>query len=340
MNDLVPPRRDLPQGRHEALRAHLIGELPARRGMRHRRRLAVGGLAAAGLAAAAAVVVLVPAGGEDHGPVLTNVGATEVLTRASRAAAARPDLKPRPDQFLYVESRDYQRPGPDPEVEEGGAGKRRAWLSIDGRHAGLIRGSENGRKEESTWLCSNSAEGQEGAANPTSRNPRVDLAHPPTGCRSEGALLTGMPNSVEAMRRWLYKHSHGDNPPDVQAFTTVGDSIREHYVQPRTLSLLFAAAARLPGVTVTRGVTDLAGRKGIAVGQTWQQVRKELIFDARTYALLGERTVVDLQSTWRPSGASPSPSGSARAPGKQGTVLYASAELKMAVTDRAGQQPR
>ncbi|MFC6936971.1 CU044_5270 family protein [Actinomadura yumaensis] len=343
-------RRDLPAGRHEARRAHLMSELSApRRSFRsraYRRRVVFGGLAAGGLAAGVAVAVVVPAGSGHRAPALVNVGATEVLTRASRAAAARPDLRPRPDQFLYVESRVYQRPGPDPKVEPGQAGVRRAWQSIDGRRAGLVRGSgvSGVGGGAGSWLCTGSEalRRREIAAIRKGRDLRVDLAHPPTGCRDEPARLSGMPTGVEGMRRWLYERSRGSNPPDVQAFVTVGDSIRERYVEPRTLSLLFAAAARVPGVTVTRGVTDMVGRKGVAVGQTWQGVRHELVFDARTYAYLGEREVVDLRSTWRPAGASPSPSPSGRvgALGEHGALVYASAEVRVAVTDRAGQLPR
>ncbi|QXJ23183.1 CU044_5270 family protein [Actinomadura graeca] len=346
MNDLAPPpRRDLPAGRHEARRAHLAGELAAARrprGLPFRfsgRRLVFGGVTAAGLAAAVTAVLLVPGDGKERGPVVMNAAATEVLNRASRAAAARPGLHPRPDQFLYFESRDYQAA----EMGSGGlerpqSGHRRAWFSVDGSRAGLIRNSG----DEGIWLCEGSGElaKREAAASAEGREPPIDLAHPPTGCRNDDVRLTGMPDNVEAMRRWLFDHRNGQNPPAVQAFITVGDTIRERYVQPRTLSVIFAAAARIPGVTVTRGVTDLLGRKGIAVGQTWQGHRQELIFDAATYAFLGERTLVDGQGA-PPPGATASPgTGDGGGTGAQGSVVYASAEVRMAVTDRAGQIPR
>ncbi|WP_067450268.1 CU044_5270 family protein [Actinomadura macra] len=340
MNDLAPPpRRDLPAGRHEARRAHLIGELTAvSRPYRPRRRLAFGGLAA-GLAAAVTAALLVPGGGrEDRGPTLVNAGATEVLTRASRAAATRPGLRMRPDQFLYFESKSYQAAGTGAGSQQPEYGHRRAWFSVDGRRAGLIRNSG----DVGIWLCSGSAELEKRDAEATARgeNLPIDLAHPPTGCRNDDVRLTGMPTGVEAMRRWLFDHRNGQNPPAVQAFITVGDTIRERYVEPRTLSVIFAAAARIPGVTVTRDVTDLLGRKGIAVGQTWQGQRQELIFDARTYAFLGERSLVDDSGTSIRGSATSTPGRSSGAKGRQGSVAYASAEIRMAVTDRAGQLPR
>ncbi|MFD0900266.1 CU044_5270 family protein [Actinomadura sediminis] len=336
MNDLAPPpRRDLPPGRHQVRRAHLLTELadsgaaPARSPRPRRAAVAV---AAFGLAFGTAVAIAVaPGGSPPAGPspsATLNVGAVEVLNRASRAAAATPVLRPRPDQFFYFESKQYQY---------GRTDLRRAWFSVDGSRAGLIRNSET---DDGVWTCAGNAawKERENAAIETGRPLPVDPADAPADCGNGDVRVRGLPSGVAEMRRWLYRHSNGDNPPDVQAFITVGDTIRERYVEPETLSVLFAAAAGIPGVTVIRDVTDLAGRAGIAVGQTWQGVRHELIFDAETYAFLGEREIVDMKGTWRPPGASASP-GAEDVPGEHGDVLYAAAEIRMAVTDRAGQIP-
>ncbi|WP_051300780.1 CU044_5270 family protein [Actinomadura rifamycini] len=328
MTDLAPPpRRDLPPDRHELRRAHLLTELapPAAAPRRaSRARAAATAVAALGLAFGTALAIAVAPGtgprpGPSGPPPMANAAAVDVLNRASRAAAAGPVLHPRPDQFFYFESKQYQ---------DGTTELRRAWFPVDTRSAGLVRNSET---EDGMWVCEGNEAWQERetAAGAAGRPVPVDLANPPADCGNRDVRVRGLPSDAAEMRRWLYRNSDGDNPPDVQAFVTVGDTIRERYVPPETLSVLFAAAARIPGVTVARGVTDPAGRTGVAVGVTWRGVRHELIFDAGTYAFLGERQVVGTASTRRPEDA----------PGEPGEVLYASAELRTAVTDRAGQIP-
>ncbi|MDX6738155.1 hypothetical protein [Actinocorallia sp. A-T 12471] len=119
------------------------------------------------------------------------------------------------------------------------------------------------------------------------------------------AYLTTVPTDPSAAKKWVYDRSRGGNPVDVQAFHTLGDTIREHVIPGASLAALFRAAAEIPGVDLTEGVTDLEGRPGIAVGQTYNTIRWELVFDAETFALLGERTLRDLDATWRPTGDKP-----------------------------------
>jgi hypothetical protein len=99
-------------------------------------------------------------------------------------------------------------------------------------------------------------------------------------------------------------------------------------------------------VKVYKNVTDSVGRTGIAVGQTWNGIRRELIFDPKTYELLGESEVADYNDDFQPSGGStPKPSASPGSPSasaahrlKQGQLLYSSANLDFALVDRVGQK--
>jgi hypothetical protein len=296
------------------------------------------------LVAGAAAAVIVPLQARDgDAPRSVNVAATEVLSRASQAAAAQPDLKPRPGQFVYVESRALQTVT---SVMDGRAQHasertyRKEWLSVNGRRAGVVQVTGGTDPLGTVWLCNGSAdfERRSGAAKAKGHQPKVDLADPPTGCHNQPAAPSGLPTEPRVMRNWLYRHSEGGNPPDVQAFVTVGDTIRAQYIRPAALSAMFKAAATIPGVTVTRNVVDLAGRKGIAVGQTWNGIRYEVIFDAATYRFLGERQLVDHDDSFKPKGGKPSAS-STPVQGKsekQGTVIYASAQLRVAITDQAG----
>jgi hypothetical protein len=341
MNNL-PPARDLPPGHHEARRAYLLSEMSGTRAPRRITplRLAIGGMATAGLTAGiAAGLVLAPTGkvggnAPGNAPLIRVENAADVFSLASVAAAKQPDLNPRPDQYLYFESLDRVSATPG---RQGGVTRREAWLPVGGRRAGLLI-NKGGDAPGPTWICDKPqpGSGQDGKAVLL----KADLKHPPQGCQDQPSFKGNLPTNAAAMRTWLYRHSKGGNPPDVQAFVTVGDTIRESYVPPAALSAMFTAAAKLPGATITKNVNDPAGRGGIAVGQTWHGIRHELIFDAKTYQLLGEREVVSYDNSFRPSGGKPEGKPSTPSPKmKEGTVLDSIALLKIAVTDKAGQAP-
>ncbi|GAA2081783.1 CU044_5270 family protein [Actinomadura alba] len=342
MNDQTPPpRQDMPAGHHAARRTHLMSEMTTRHRRRSGRRVLIGGLTTAALAGGvAAALVIAPTAEVDHEPTVALAGAPQILDRAAATAAGQPDIKPRPDQFVYVEAKSRQAPlrvvAGQP-VQPGQVTHRRVWLSVNGERAGLLHNDG----EDPTWLCDTApnAKGRE-----PKKLPEVDLTRPPRECHAFPAYRPGLPTDPRTMRSWLYRESRGGNPPDVQAFITVGDTLRESYVAPAAKAAMFKAAATIPGVTVTGDTVDLAGRKGIAVGQTWNRIRHELIFEAKTYRLLGERQVVDHDDTFKPSGGKSAPPKSGRAPdaigsAKEGTVLYTRATLTLTITDKVGQRP-
>lgn len=307
-----------------------------------RRPFFLGGVVAAALATGAAGVLIATSGSDPAAPgttaePITLAAASEVLKKASRAAAAEPDLKPEKGQFLYFESKSNQ-PAlavPGGEGQPGSKTHRRVWLPAFGGETGLLQNEGEG----SIWLCDRGDNGG------TKEEPEFDLAKPPTDCTNPPVYRTDLPTDAKAMKDWLYRNSRGGNPPDVQAFITVGDTIREHYIAPDALAAIFQAAAEIPGTKVYKNVTDSAGRPGIAVGQTWHGERRELIFDAKTFQLLGERSVVDYDNSFAPKGgkspeATPwTPVPEQQATMKQGQVLYSTATLATAVVDKLTQRP-
>nr|WP_281174936.1 CU044_5270 family protein [Actinomadura oligospora] len=347
---LPPPRRDLVD--HDAVRDQLLRETRQMPTRTRSPRLILGGLAvtlAAG--AAAAAVVIVPSGGKGGNggdePTITPVAATEVLDRASKAAGELPDVTPRGDQYLYMASKSRQYVSfinGKQEVDRRSRMEGRVeWRSIDGRHAGLM--SQTGMGD--TWMCDNSSDYEAMSAKAKAAGtgrPKVNAAKPPKGCHDTPAMVTGLPTTQQAMRSWLYEHSQGGNPADVQAFITMGDTVRDRYLRPSSLALMFKAAGTIPGVTVTRDVTDLAGRKGIAIGQTFNGTRRELVFDPKTYRYLGDREYVSHKDSHKFPRPSESPSTQATASTEaalpEGTLLYSYALLKVAVTDKVKQTPR
>jgi hypothetical protein len=324
-----------------------------------KRRFAIGGVLTTGLAVGVAGFLLLDTAGPATRPQQNAVKqnpaqlgpvklvASEVLLKASNAAAAASDLQPKPGQFLYFHSKSYQPamlfPGTKREQPEDKT-DREAWLSVSGKNAGLLKSA--GSNPMTVWLCDTpQGEKSEIEAKKKGVEPKVDLANPPTGCQNLPAYRDDVPTDAAAAKKWLYKNSHGGNPPDVQAFITVGDTIGARYIGSKSLAALFKAAASIPGVKVYKNVTDLAGRSGIAVGQTWNGLRHELIFDPKTYEVRGASEVVDYNDDFQPSGGStPKPSGSPQSSAsaqhklKQGQLLYSSASLGFALVDRVGQK--
>jgi hypothetical protein len=290
-----------------------------------RRRLAVVGLGmAAVLAGGVATAVLASSGDTGAGPTgrAKLMAASEVLNRASEVAAAQPDLNPKPGQYLYFKSQSRQG---------GGATEiREIWMSVDGRHATLLADRTAGQPRTYRWICAD----RHGA----DRGGQADLAHQPKNCHDQPAYDPSLPKDAGAAKAWLYKNRDGSNPPDVQAFITVGDTIRERYIGSRSLAALFKAAAQIPGVQVYRDVRDSAGRTGIAVGQTWKHDRHELIFDPKTFRLIGEREVCDAAGSFHPRGESKT-DPPMRLDCTNGYVGYSSAELAFGLVDRPARLP-
>jgi hypothetical protein len=319
MNDLTELRdfgRDLDRqipGPSAELRHRVLGAFaePQRRArqplprFRITRRVAIGGGLAMALAAGLLIAPALPWWG---GPAAVDAQAAQILDRAALAARHQPVLTARPSQFVFVETLEA---GAMISVSPNGSNSvtierylREVWLSASGTKDGLLR-----EQPRSSPL----------PGHPTGPWQTITL----TG-HQQPAYLPGLPTSPDAMLRYLYRNSQGQNPPDQQAFITAGDLIRESYLRPAALAALFEAVARIPGVVVVHGAVTVSGTRGIAVQRIFQGQSNQLIFDPRTYAFIGERQVVVRGL-----------------PGiKAGTVMDFTAVLKVAIVDHTGQQPR
>jgi len=337
------------------------------------RRLPFGGLlvgAAVALAGgAAAALLIVPADRSlsrppvpgQSGP-LRLVAASEVLARASERASGEPELDPEPGQYLYFERRDEHdlfsrryRGKPPWKAEEGVIHKNRSfdrseiWYPVGGQSPGFMRLSgeifEGPWPGELTpfkdsgpgWIC----ESYRNVSEAGRKDPKVE----PDCKAGDDHYRDDLPTDTDGMYERLYAGAEeGALPPDVSAFRVVGDVISGYYLPPKSRAALFSAAARIPGTTVTRDVTDLADRVGIAVGQTWGGVRHELIFDPVTFAFFGKREIVDHDDSFEPAGGRPEffpPTPDPELAGymKPGHVLRQSVDLRIALVDERGQRP-
>jgi hypothetical protein len=186
----------------------------------------------------------------------------------------------------------------DPGRDLAGPVERRSWMSADGRQTSLIQtrrievSSGKGHGEwTSIWIYACSTPGE----------PTVTEGNASTvaGCALPSTYRPDLPTTPDAMLTWLYANSQGQNPPDEQAWVTVGDTLRTAYVPAVAQAAMFDAAARIPGVYVVKNIVDARGRAGIAVardkhyaGGGWE--RQQLIFDPTTYAFLGEQEAITM----------------------------------------------
>jgi hypothetical protein len=129
--------------------------------------------------------------------------------------------------------------------------------------------------------------------------------------------LTTLPTDPDLLLLKIYRETwgHGTNPQQ-EAFTTIGDLIRESVVPPDLAVALYRAAARIPGVTVVDDSVDALGRHGVAVARAENGGREEWIFDRDTLQFRGERDVL-----------------------ADGTVGGSTAIVARAVVDHAGDVP-
>jgi hypothetical protein len=120
------------------------------------------------------------------------------------------------------------------------------------------------------------------------------------------------------------------------------DGMLQTVMPPDVRAALYRALAKIPGVTVVQGVTDAAGRRGVALARAasiegpgssdW--LRLEIILDRDTYRYLGARHVVT-----RDHFIPDTPSGSKGTWFRKGQVLVSSAQLALAVVGAPCQRP-
>jgi hypothetical protein len=260
---------------------------------RRRRWAVVTAVAGGGAAVAALTVGLLtglPGPRDTHEPAVgTARTAAYVLTRAARAVTRPGQPVPRPGQYILVTSAGLS-------MTDGGgknnwltAERRKIWWPADSRKPG-VEWYDATRNQRFPWSAQPPATGLGGSWLPV----------PPQGCpdappaRFTYQFLTALPTSPAKLRAWIYTHRGGGQSADDQAWTDIGDLLGTTLTPPKLTAALFRVAATIPGATVVRHATDAAGRAGIAVGRLIQGATEDsqLVFSARTYRLLGERTTL------------------------------------------------
>jgi hypothetical protein len=299
------------------------------RGAGLRWRLVAAGAMAAALTAALFITHTVQVGG--HAPV-ARAEAAEILQQSARAARADATPLPRPDQFVFTESVTV---GESLSVEADGTQRTRAatptvsrvWRSVDGTRDGLLRTRpKSGTGGWSQTLLPRCGLVRRGDA--TAASGRQVTAPAPAACKPVPAYRSDLPTDGAGMLAYLNARAqlsagHDEANPgwNVRAralFAAVEDTLHDWYLPAPARAALFEAAATIPGMSVVHDVVDDAGRHGVAVGVSDGAGRADLIFDPKTYQLLGSREVAGAQ---------------------KGTLQGHTTILRVVIVDRAGQLP-
>jgi hypothetical protein len=277
-------RRSLEHVMHRDTR--ISGEAGHRRGVPSRRRLLVGGVIAGTLAVFAIAVGVSLRSSSTTQPALA---AGPVLQRLARVAAAQPWAFPGPGQYLYTTSHSLSEADT---VLPGGVEcrlvfeeDRRNWIAANGE--GLFRETDGPAHHLSSHEAAGCkvAPGQPAGESDTWAAP---------GCLSIDPIpLGGLPRNPARLRaRLLTGKVEGGPRGPAEAFTQVGDLLRETDAPPALRAELYRAAVGLPGVKSLGTVTDKLGRVGIGLAFEKDGIRHELIFSAKTSALLAEQEVL------------------------------------------------
>jgi hypothetical protein len=320
--------RDLPAGRHQFHKEQMMVQIredlrttavaPMRRNPFLRRAVLLPAMACA-LAGAVVGGLALTGGGDANaslatGPALTTRigaadarGADQLLDNISLAAADTSEPTVRDDQFLYIASKvasTYPKTVDDKTtVVSEKLHSRQVWQSPDGRNGWLI---EPGNTSEDGITL----------AGP---NPLSSAYH----------RLAQLPTEPGALLRKIYQESDANRDPEVPrdqaAFVAIGDLLTESYPPANLTAALYKAAAEIPGVVAVDDAVDAVGRHGVAIARLDEQSgqRTEWIFDKKTYAFLGERSVqVEPSDTF-----------------KKGTVTFTVAITERAVVNEMKEVP-
>ncbi len=248
-------------------------------------------LALALVAVAVAVAVLVvprstsPAGVQSAGAA--------VMMRLARLAAKQPAYAPGPGQYLHTVSRKASESVlPTPR----GAGVCRMsssetledWVAADG--AGFRREMDTPPRYAShaaRAACRRSPYHVFSDGRPV----RIETLFGPGELLLSTVDFAKLPLGPHKLRDRLLTGKVEGGPPGVaEAFGQVADLLRDTDAPPRVRAALFHAAAALPGIKSLGTVTDALGRKGLALELHVGSQISELVFNARTSALMDERS--------------------------------------------------
>ncbi|MEV4113818.1 CU044_5270 family protein [Nonomuraea sp. NPDC049695] len=259
------------------------------------------------------------------GTIMPVSNAQVLLGRAAEAAGKRGFTAPRPDQWIYIETRTQGAPQPAPGTTQSPRTPLethvgRSWTRADGKEVAFY---ENGKLVRS----------------PTGGG------IPPT----DYATVAALPTDPDAMLAWMYAAVDelppgSDEERHIRAYRLFGSLLAQNLVPPAQEAAIYRAMAKIPGVTVNPDAVDVDGRPAVAVARREDWVDHELLLDRFTYTYLGERAIANADHA--------SPGAGTRVEGDRkivnmgpshtitkGTIMTLNVRLDIGITDRPGAKP-
>ncbi|HEY5842688.1 MAG TPA: CU044_5270 family protein [Mycobacterium sp.] len=116
-------------------------------------------------------------------------------------------------------------------------------------------------------------------------------------------FLAKLPRNPEHLLQQLHAAApaEGNRSASARIYSYIADMLRTGRIPAGLRTTLYQVLARLPGIVVTVGVTDLHKRSGTALGMDDGLHRRHLIIDPTTGAVLGERSVTSASTAWLPN---------------------------------------
>jgi hypothetical protein len=254
-------------------------------------------LAVAAALAAAALIAAIAIPGSDTGRIgPAEATAAETLRRAADAQHGELPRPLRAGEFWYVRTRSASIIGGDesgytaiqPELRED-------WVAADGTRRSVIRPAGPlrfpGPRDRRRWEAAGSPElSGRGVQDYRFRAPKKGPFYFADQPMSYADLL-GLPRDAEALygriRSAAVECECGPSV-DRESFVIVGDMLRDNPIPDDLRAAFLRAAAFIPGIQLVARERDVAGRPGIAVAHDHARHRHALVFDARSYRLLGD----------------------------------------------------
>jgi len=273
----------------------------------------LGGLAAAGTAAAVAMALTAPAAEPVHSGAASPV-VKEMAYRAAAAAAARPEVAP--GQWVYWQEK---APGEAWEI----------WTTADGTKAAYVYqgkvtfvpciGLHGGRVASCQYIGQPDVEPVKAGG--------IGIGFMSGKMPVPYASLGSLPRDPVALDRYLAGLPlRGWGPAPVREFEVIKDLLITYVMPPALTAELYRALGNIPGVTINRHATDIAGRVGIgfkiAIPADEGGGFDELILNPETFALMGQ------QLTLGPAAGA-----------KAGQIVGGVAILKSALVSGPGRMP-
>ncbi len=239
------------------------------------------------VAAVALVITATLRSGSTAGPP---PAAAAVLERLARVAGAQPATVPGPGQYLYSASHSLSN---DTMASHGAYCQfdfteyRQNWIAANGEGLFIERAGPQYLAAGMPAACRSML--PQGAL-----SAGVSRTWAAPGCLSISPVPLGRLSRDPAVlrARLLTGNVEGGPPGPAEAFTQVGDLLRETDAPPSLRAALYRAAAGLAGVRSLGILADQLGRHGAGLAIDSHGIRHELIFDPRTSALLAEQGVV------------------------------------------------